>query len=393
MQPHAEVTPPVVELSFEAPRPQRRWTVGVRWILALPHLLWLTVLFVVGFFALLVGWVCALFIGRLPEGIREFLTKITRYATRVMAYGYFLLTDTYPSFSLDGDGYPVELEPPRPVRLNRAAVLFRFILMIPGGFVVGLLAAGVWPIVVVAWLVAVLTGRLPRPFVDAFTAILRYQGRYYAFTSLLTSEQPKKLFGDGPPAEAVEPPSGLVPPPPPAVAAPGEPPIPAAVGGPRITRLTLSTGGRRLLVLVIVLGAAFNVATNVRAAIMSSQANEARDAFYDADREAFTAYQTWQAEGQRCISAGEPDCLRDAYDDLADAYARYRGELARISFPEQAQSAALDLDTTLSNLEAQSRVLAAAVGTPSQDAAFNAFLDLIVELGDRTKDLDLALGF
>jgi hypothetical protein len=390
MQPLADVSSPVVHLSFEAPRPQRRWTVGLRWILAFPHLLWLAVLGLVGFFALLVGWVCALFTGRLPTGIREFLAKIARYATRVMAYGSYLLTDTYPSFSLESDGYPVELELPEPVRLNRAAVLFRFILLVPGGFVVSLVSAGTWPILIVAWLIAVLTGRLPRPVYEAFTAILRYQGRYYAFAGMLTSEQPKKLLGDGPPP-AVEAalPDDQAPVP---AAVPAAAPTAPAVGGPRITRLTLSKGGRRIVVLAIVLGAAFNVATNARTAIMSSQANEARDAFYEADREAFVAYQEWQAEGQRCITAAEPDCLRLAYEDLAEAYATYRSDLDEISWPQQAQVAARDLDTTLSNLEAQARVLAAVVGTPSQDAEFATFLDLMTDLNEHVSELDLALA-
>ncbi len=52
----------------------------------------------------------------------------------------------------------------------------------------------------VAWLITLVTGKLPAPLHLAFTAVLRYQTRYYCYLGLLTPTYPWKLFGDEPDA-------------------------------------------------------------------------------------------------------------------------------------------------------------------------------------------------
>ena len=48
---------------------------------------------IIGFFAVLIT-------GQWPEGLREFIVGVHRWAYRVQAY-VFLLTDAYPPFQLD----------------------------------------------------------------------------------------------------------------------------------------------------------------------------------------------------------------------------------------------------------------------------------------------------
>ena len=98
-------------------------------------------------------------------------------------------------FSLSEADYAVSVEL-TPGRLNRAAVLFRFILFVPATIVVNILFLGFQVAAVFIWLIALVAGRLPTPLFEAEAAIVRYLSRYYAYAGLLTSEYPSGLFGD-----------------------------------------------------------------------------------------------------------------------------------------------------------------------------------------------------
>jgi len=100
-----------------------RLSVAFRLLLALPQFIVLYVLSLVGSLVLVVGWVAALILGRLPEPIARFLGHVIGYSARVSAYT-LLLTDRYPPFQFSAEDYPVRVEL-APGRLNRLAVLFR----------------------------------------------------------------------------------------------------------------------------------------------------------------------------------------------------------------------------------------------------------------------------
>jgi Domain of unknown function (DUF4389) len=80
-----------------------------------------------------IGWFAALFMGSLPEWAHTFLTGVLRWQVRVYAYTFFL-TGMYPPFSMEDEPYPVRLVTAR-TRLNRLAVFFRLILVVPAGIV------------------------------------------------------------------------------------------------------------------------------------------------------------------------------------------------------------------------------------------------------------------
>jgi hypothetical protein len=88
-----------VELEIDYPDHQRRWTVLLRALLAIPHWIILWILGIVVFFVAIIGWVCALFLQRLPAWTADFLAGYVRWNTRVAAY-LSLLVDRYPPFSL-----------------------------------------------------------------------------------------------------------------------------------------------------------------------------------------------------------------------------------------------------------------------------------------------------
>ena len=84
-----------------APTGERdRFSIGLRPILALPHLFVLGLLYVACFFATIAAWVVILITGDHPESLYTFAANVTRWAIRVEAYLLFLV-DEYPPFSFE----------------------------------------------------------------------------------------------------------------------------------------------------------------------------------------------------------------------------------------------------------------------------------------------------
>ncbi|WP_436775408.1 DUF4389 domain-containing protein [Yinghuangia sp. YIM S09857] len=181
------------------PEHQNRWTVFLRLLLLIPQYIVLAVLSIVAVITAIVGWFAALVLGRLPSPIRGFLTGFLRYDTRVNA-SMMLLTDRYPPFRLgEVPGYPVRIDI-APVHLNRLAVFFRILLMIPAMIIQAIVSAGWWSVAFISWLVVLIMGRMPEPLFEATSAILRYRMRLGAYSLMLASSYPKRLFGDAPEA-------------------------------------------------------------------------------------------------------------------------------------------------------------------------------------------------
>jgi hypothetical protein len=108
-----------------------RWVWLVKWFLAIPHyivltLVWLTllVLTIVAFFAIL-------FTGRYPRGMFDFNVGVLRWTWRVAVYSYGALgSDRYPPFTLDDvPDYSARLEVAYPEQLSRRLVLVKWWLL------------------------------------------------------------------------------------------------------------------------------------------------------------------------------------------------------------------------------------------------------------------------
>ena len=250
---------------------------------------------VLGFAATVVafiGWFAALFTGRLPDGMADFLGRIVQYSTRVYAYLY-LLTDTYPPFGLEATAYPISVVlPPRGSSTGPPSCSLH--PRHPRGDRGRGGRSGLQVVLLVVWLITLVAGRLPRSAFEAAAAALRYETRFYAWFLMLTSEYPHALFGDpglaapGPDYSPPPPAPGTIPPPPPLPGAAAPAPEP-----PRITALVLSKPGRRLLVTTIVLGVLFLVAqivVSIVAAATSSESLRDVDDAYDEVLEASQDY-------------------------------------------------------------------------------------------------------
>jgi len=194
----ALITPPPVLVAAADPAPQQRLTVFLRFILLVPHLIVLCLMSIAVLVVAFIGWWGALFTARLPLFAVNFLSGCLRWWTRVYAYA-FLLTDVYPPFTPDEvPTYPVRVAIPEPQRLNRAAVFFRGVLLIPANILCTVLSSGAVLMALIAWLVTLITGRLPASFHLAYVAVLRFQTRFYGYAGMLTTAYPSGLYGDRP---------------------------------------------------------------------------------------------------------------------------------------------------------------------------------------------------
>jgi hypothetical protein len=86
--------------SVEASPRLSRGLIFVKWLLAIPHYIVLLFLFIAVYVVVIVAFFAVLITGKWPESLRTFVIGVMRWANRVSIYT-FLMTDSYPPFSLD----------------------------------------------------------------------------------------------------------------------------------------------------------------------------------------------------------------------------------------------------------------------------------------------------
>jgi hypothetical protein len=189
-----------------------RWLWLVKWLLAILHVvvlsvLWLAygVLTVVAFFAIQVT-------GRYPRAIFDFNVGVLRWSWRVTDYAFGVLgTDRYPPFTLqEVPDYPAHLEIAYPERLSRGLVLVKWwLLAIPQYLIVAIFAGGgswlAWNsdngnvavygnliglLVLIAAVILAVTGRYLRPLFDLLLGLNRWVIRVAAYAGLMTDQYP-----------------------------------------------------------------------------------------------------------------------------------------------------------------------------------------------------------
>jgi Domain of unknown function (DUF4389) len=90
-----------LELPYpDAQQDLNRWLPLVKWFLAIPHYIVLIFLTLAAFVCIIIAWFAILFTGRYPRGLFDFVLGVGRWANRVTAYAFILLTDQYPPFRL-----------------------------------------------------------------------------------------------------------------------------------------------------------------------------------------------------------------------------------------------------------------------------------------------------
>ena len=115
-----------------------RWLWTVKWILVVPHVLVLTILWAVLVITTVAAGLSILLTQRYPRRLFDFNVGVLRWTWRVGHYSYLsLATDRYPPFTLAPVPYPATLELSYPERMSRWLVLVKWILAIPHLLIVG----------------------------------------------------------------------------------------------------------------------------------------------------------------------------------------------------------------------------------------------------------------
>jgi hypothetical protein len=165
-----------------------RLTVFFRLLLAIPQLIWLGLWAIAAEIVLVIAWFAALFMGRLPDGLHNFLTAFLRFYTHVSAY-MLLLSNPWPPF-LGNVDYPIDARVDPPARQNRWTVFFRFLLVIPAGLLSYVFRIVNNIVAFLGWFVCLFTGRMPQGMRDLSAWLFRYEIQTYGYAMLLTGRYP-----------------------------------------------------------------------------------------------------------------------------------------------------------------------------------------------------------
>jgi len=166
-----------------------RLTVFFRLLLAIPHLLWLTLWGLVALLAAVVNWIATLVAGTSPERLHRFLAAYLRYQLHVGAYVY-LIGNPFPGFTGAVGSYPVELRVAERERQNRWTVLFRLPLALPALAIASVYVSLAYTIAFLGWFASLFTGRMPLGLRNAGALALRYMAQTNGYLFLVTGAYP-----------------------------------------------------------------------------------------------------------------------------------------------------------------------------------------------------------
>ena len=178
-------------LDVDGPQPQGRLSVFLRYIFAIPQFIAVALVGIGAEIVTLIAWFAILFTGKYPAGMMNFATGYLRWSVRASGYLY-LLTGTYPPFSLDADAaYPIRFSGEGQVDgRNRLTVFFRVFMLIPHIIVLYVLSAVAGVVLFISWLAALFTGSVPAGMHTFLAGVLRWMVRIQAYALLLTDEYP-----------------------------------------------------------------------------------------------------------------------------------------------------------------------------------------------------------
>ena len=199
-----------------------RWMWLVKWILVIPHLLVLALLWIAFVVTTFIAGIAILITGRYPRALFDLNVGVLRWGWRVSYYAFSggLGTDRYPPFTLsESPGYPASLDVAYPERLSRVLVLVKWwLLAIPHYVIVAVIAGGgyqwetadgasvgwgpsggglVGVLTLVAAVILLVTGRYPQPLFDLIVGLNRWVYRVIAYAALMTDRYPPFRLDQG----------------------------------------------------------------------------------------------------------------------------------------------------------------------------------------------------
>jgi hypothetical protein len=138
----------------------------------------------------LISFWAIVFTSRHPLGLWNILESYFRYSSMLQAWSMYL-TDKYPPFSVkDGKQHPVRLHVTYPVRMSRATVFFRMLILLPHFFfAIGFAFVYIF-VQFLTWWTIMLFGRMSDWEFDQASAFFIYISRLNAYAFFLVDEYP-----------------------------------------------------------------------------------------------------------------------------------------------------------------------------------------------------------
>jgi uncharacterized protein DUF4389 len=183
---------------------RNRLTVFFRLLLAIPHLIWLTLWGIAALLAAIGNWFATLFTGTSRAGLYRFLAAYLRYGLHVLAYVY-LVANPFPGFTGERGSYPIELRIAERARQNRWTVGFRVVLALPAFLLASAYGTLVFTVAFLGWFASLFTGTMPLGLRNAGALALRYSAQLYGYLFLLTDAYPYSGPNIGPPPLTADP--------------------------------------------------------------------------------------------------------------------------------------------------------------------------------------------
>lgn len=187
-----------------------RLTVFFRFLLAIPHLIWVTLWGIAAFFAAIGNWFATLFTGTPPAGLHRFLAAYTRYQQHVYAY-LNLIGNPFPGFTGERGSYPIEIRIAERAPQNRWMVGFRIFLALPAFLIVSAYSTLLLTVAFLGWFASLFTGKMPLGLRNAGALALRYTAQFYGYLFLVTDAYPYSGPNVAPPPLTADPTIALPP--------------------------------------------------------------------------------------------------------------------------------------------------------------------------------------
>lgn len=194
-----ELPPHPVRLEHDDDGRRSRLTVFFRFLLAIPHFVWLLLWTVTAFFASIVNWFVVLVRGRSANPLHRFLAAYVRYDAHLTAF-VTLVANPFPGFA-GAPGYPVDIVVGRPERQSRWITLFRLFLAIPAFMISSALTVVLAVVAVLGWFAALVTGRMPTGLRNLGAYAVRYSAQAQSYWYVLTDVYPHASPALRPPPE------------------------------------------------------------------------------------------------------------------------------------------------------------------------------------------------
>lgn len=189
---------------------RNRLTVFFRFLLSIPHLIWLVLWGIAALFAAIGNWFATLFTGTPPAGLHRFLSAYIRYQQHVFAY-LNLIGNPFPGFVGERGSYPIEVRIAERAAQNRWTVGFRIFLALPALLIASAYGTLLFTAAFLGWFASLFTGKMPLGLRNAGALALRYTAQFYGYFFMVTDAYPYSGPNVAPPPLTADPSIALPP--------------------------------------------------------------------------------------------------------------------------------------------------------------------------------------